>query len=76
MAGDRGRLTITDLAGVLVSIAFIGALAPVFYDGLDRAAGYEIFGTGAAYLWQVFMPLAAIVLLGVIYAKASAGGGA
>ena len=75
MAGDRGRLTIPDLAEALVALAFLGGLAGVFYSGLNSASGYSIFGTGEQYVWQLFMPLAVVVMLAVIYRKATAGGG-
>jgi len=71
---DRGRLTIPDLAEFVFAIAFLGGLATVFYTSLDSAAPF--LSTGAAYMWQLFYPLAALVLLTVLYRKATAGGGA
>lgn len=69
----RGRLTIPDLAEFIFAIAFLGGLATVFYTSLDSAAQY--LSPGAAYVWQLFYPLAALVLLAVVYRKATAGGG-
>lgn len=72
---SRARLTIPDVAEVVVALAFLGGLAKVWYDGLESAAGYSIMNPGATYVWQLFFPLAILVLLGVIYKKATAGGG-
>lgn len=69
----RGRLTLADLAEATVVIAFLGGLASVFFTSLDGAAPY--LSPGEAYLWQLVYPLMAVVLLLVIWRKATAGGG-
>lgn len=70
---ERGRLTLADVAEATVVIAFLGGLASVFFTSLDDAAPY--LSVGEAYLWQLVYPLMAVVLLAVIWRKATAGGG-
>jgi len=55
----------------LMSLAALGALYPVYYDALNQHVGG--FPTGAAYLFQLFLPLALLVLLSMIFVKATAG---
>lgn len=72
MRGDtRGRLTLPDLAEILAALAILGGLASVFYGSLDNAAQY--LSTGEAYMWQLFFPVAVLVLFAVIMQKARAG---
>lgn len=72
MLGDhRGRLTVPDVVFVLASVAILGALAPVFYDAL-RGNTAEMT-TGTLYLFQLIIPFALLVLLSMIYVKATAG---
>jgi hypothetical protein len=68
---ERARLTLPDLAYVLASIAFLGALYPVFWDSVQGRLGE--LSTGTVYLLQLVLPLALLVLLYVIYIKATAG---
>lgn len=71
MAGDRGRLTLPDLIFILMGLAYLGALVPVFYTMLDQNIGS--FDTGTALLFQVFIPLLIIVFLTHYYVKAVGG---
>lgn len=70
----RGRLTIPDLVEILFALAFLGGLAVVFFQGIRRATPH--MSVGATYAWQLFYPVAVLVLLSVVYRKAAAGGGA
>ncbi|QLD84611.1 hypothetical protein HWV23_02710 [Natronomonas halophila] len=69
----RGRLTVPDIAFLTFSIAIVAALYPVFWERLQANVG--VMSTGTAYLFQLILPLAVLVLLGVIFVKATAGGG-
>ncbi|RDZ65976.1 hypothetical protein C5B90_06410 [Haloferax sp. Atlit-12N] len=69
--GSRGRITVPDVVYTTATLAFVGALAPVFYDGLDANAGQ--LGTGEAFLFQLIGPLLALVLMSVIWFKATRG---
>jgi len=68
---DRGRLTVPDIVYITATLAFVGALAPVFYNGLDANAGE--LGTGEAYLFLLIGPLLTLVLMSVIWFKATEG---
>lgn len=70
----RARITLPDVLFLLMSLAFLGALYPVFMDGFRE--NVSIMSTGTAYLLQMVLPLAVLVLLSVIYVKAIAGSGA
>lgn len=69
---DRARITLPDLAYFLMTVAFIGALWPVFASGLDENAGY--ISTGEGYIYQLVLPLGVIVLLVTIIRAATGGG--
>jgi hypothetical protein len=68
---DRARITLPDLVYVLGSLAILGALGPVFYEGLAQNVG--VLSTGEALLWQAMVPFAGAVLLSVIWFKAIKG---
>lgn len=72
LADERARLTIPDLARVLMAIAVFAALWPVVQHGLDNSPGLS---TGEGYLLTLAAPLCLIVLLVLSY-RASLGGGA
>ena len=69
---SRGRLTVPDIVLFLASMAFLAPLSVVFFQGLDTNA--HLLDTGAAYLYQMIAPLAVLVLLSMIFVKASGGG--
>lgn len=73
MRGEtRARLTIADLMHVVLAVAILGGLAPIYYESLNHAAPH--LTTGGGFLWQLFYPVATLVLFGVIWRKAAAGG--
>lgn len=71
MSRERGRLTLPDLVYVLMSLAVLGALWPVVQSGLEANAG--VVGTGPAYIFLLLLPLAALVLLTLIWRTAAGG---
>jgi hypothetical protein len=68
---DRARITIPNLLFWLMAMAFLGALAPVFFDAL-QAATSEV-GQGTLLMYQLLFPVAILVLIGVIWRTATAG---
>ena len=68
---DRGRLTLPDLAHFLFAVACLGALAPVFFASLEHNS--SLMGTGELYLWQMVVPVAVLVLFGLIWYKGAGG---
>jgi hypothetical protein len=68
---DRARITIPNLLFWLMAMAFLGALAPVFFEAL-RAASSEA-GEGTLLMYRLLFPIAVIVLMGVIWRTATAG---
>lgn len=67
----RGRVTIPDVVFALMSLAVLGALWPVFRSSLADNAG-EV-GTGTGYLFGLWLPLAILVFLTMIW-RAAVGG--
>lgn len=70
----RARITLPDVLFLLMSLAFLAALYPVFRTFFERNAGE--FSSGAAFIWQLTLPLAILVFLTLMYRKAVAGAGA
>lgn len=68
---ERGRLTVPDLAYVLASMAFLSAIYPVFWESFNQ--NVSEMSTGQAYLFQLILPLALLVLFSIIFVKATAG---
>lgn len=68
----RGRLTVPDAFFVLMTIAFLGALYPVFYNILEVTAAPHM-GAGALFLWQLILPFGLLVITSMIFIKATAG---
>ena len=68
---NRGRLTLPDVVFVLATLAFMTPLYLVLSDGLDENAAQ--IGDGTAYLIQLILPMAVLVMLALIWAKAVAG---
>lgn len=71
MRRQRARITIPDLLFVLFAIAVLGALWPVWNNLFESNIG-EI-PTGTAWLLQLILPMALLVLVTVIFAKAARG---
>jgi len=69
---ERARLTVPDIAFLLGTVAMVGALYPVFADGYDKMVSE--MDPATAMLWQLFLPLMILVIFGVLYRKAVAGG--
>jgi hypothetical protein len=68
---DRARITPVDALFVLVTLAFFAPLFQVFSSGFE--ANLSNIGTGPALILQLLAPMFVIVLLGVVYAKATQG---
>ena len=69
---ERARLTVPDIAFMLGTIAMVGALYPVFADGFSDMVSE--MDPATAMLWRLFLPLMILVIFGVLYRKAIAGG--
>lgn len=67
----RGRITVPDVVFIVMSLAVLGALSPVLYDALDT--NVSGMSTGEAYLFQMIVPFAVLILLSMVYVKATAG---
>lgn len=68
---DRGRITVPDVLFVLYSLAFLAVLWQPVWDGLENNSA--IMPTGTVYLFRMFLPFAAIVMMAMIYVKAVRG---
>jgi hypothetical protein len=68
---DRARITLPNVMLWLMAMAFLAAFMPAFSDGLSAAVGQTIPGT--LLLFRVLPGLAVVVLLTVIWRKATAG---
>lgn len=68
---DRARVTIGDVVTTLVALAALRGLYPVYRDMLEA---HDI-GEGPEALLATLLPLAILVLLGVVYTKAGVGAG-
>jgi hypothetical protein len=68
---DRARITLPNVVLWLAALAFLGALAPVFYSSLESAVGET--STGALLLYRLLPSLAVLILITVIWRKATAG---
>jgi len=71
MRGTRARLTIPDVAYLLMSLAILAALYPVWKSGF--VSNISQISTSTAWLWRLMLPLALLVLFSMIYLKATAG---
>jgi hypothetical protein len=66
---QRGRLTVPDVMFGLFTMAFIGALYPVFMDGYQE--NLNVIPTEAELLLQLMLPLSLLVFFAIIYLKAA-----
>lgn len=71
MLDDRARITVSDVVLTVFALLVVGALAPVFYDGLDSNA--NVIGQGPGLILQALIPLMIIVLLRRIWVAAVEG---
>jgi len=74
MSDTRARITITDIVFALMTIAFVGALWPVFFDAYQGTAADLTTGTEMLYL--LILPVIVLVLIFKLYQKAVRGYGA
>lgn len=72
MTTARARITIPDLMFTLMSLAFLGALWPVFYSVMEQQA--LDMDPGTLYIYQLLLPGLIIVMFSLVYAKAAGGG--
>jgi len=68
---ERGRLTVPDVAFLLMSLAVLRALYPV-YDTVFLGNLGEL-STAEAWLARLTLPLALLVLFSMLWLKATAG---
>lgn len=68
----RGRITVPLVMQLLMAVAAVGALYPVFWTLFNERVGE--MSTGTAYLWQLVLPFIALVMLTVIFRSAIGGG--
>lgn len=71
MTGERARLTITDVVYLLMALAGLAALFPVYQSLLDSLA--PELGRGPELLFATVLPVAALMLLAVVYVEARKG---
>lgn len=69
---DRGRLTVPDILFLLMGVAFLGALYPVFWGFYTDNLSY--LSPGAKYLFQLMLPLLLLVLYTIVFRNAVGGG--
>jgi hypothetical protein len=69
---ERGRITVPDVALLLGTFAMVGALYPVFADGF--ASMQSQMDTATVMLFNLMLPLTLLVIFGVMWRKAVAGG--
>lgn len=68
---ERGRLTLVDVIYVVVAIAVLSVLYPVYSSVLASNVS-ELTGA-EAFLLQLVLPVALLVVLAVIYREATRG---
>lgn len=68
---DRARITLPNVVMFLAALAFLGALSPVFYDSLQGSVGQV--NTGTLLLFRLLPAGAILILITVIWRKATAG---
>jgi hypothetical protein len=68
---DRARLTITDVVYVLMAVAGLAALYPVYSSLLNGTASR--MDPGTAVVFQSMLAVMLVVLLSVIYVEARSG---
>lgn len=68
---QRARITIPDVLFLLMTLAFVAALWPVFADFLTANSGE--LGQGEMMLYTMILPLGLLVVFTIIYQKAIRG---
>lgn len=68
---DRARLTLIDLVYILMALAYLGALYPVFSSSLESNS--DSIAPGPGLLLQLILPITVLVLLTVIWVKTIGG---
>lgn len=68
---DRGRITIPDVAYVLVAVVVLAALLPPFMSVLNGNGG--ALPRGDQLLWLVMPPSLVLVMLTMLFVKAVGG---
>jgi hypothetical protein len=72
MWGDeRARLTVPDVAFFLMSLAILGILWPVWNTYF--VARQDAISTPTAWLLRLMLPFAILVMMGMLWRKATAG---
>jgi len=70
-ADERGRLTLPFILYILLAMAFLGGLYPVFADLYAQNVGTMTQGT--RLIFQLVLPLSVLVLLTLIFVKSGVG---
>jgi ABC-type dipeptide/oligopeptide/nickel transport system permease component len=71
MQGTRARLTVPDVAFLLVSLYILRVLWPVLNSGFINNLGE--LSTATAWLVRLILPLAILMLFSMLWLKATAG---
>jgi len=68
---NRARITLPDVVLLAASLLFAAPLISVFLSELNANAGE--LSVGAAYIWQLLVPVLLLVVLWVIWSRATVG---
>jgi len=71
LRGERGRLTVPDVAYMLAAFAIMGILYPVWSEGFVSNMGQ--ISPATAWLFRLMLPLMILVLMSVLWTKSTAG---
>lgn len=69
--GNRGRLTVPDIAYLLASLAMLAILYPVWNEGF--MSHMSEIDPATAWLFRLMLPLLLLVLLSMLWLKATSG---
>jgi len=70
---DRARITVPDIVMTVGVIAILGILYPVLSDAISTQS--STMSTPTAFMFQIMLPMALLVILARIFQKATVGGG-
>jgi len=73
MTMDRARITVPDIVMTVGVIAILGILYPVLSDAISTQS--STMSTPTAFMFQIMLPMALLVILARIFQKATVGGG-
>jgi len=73
MTMDRARITVPDIVMTVGVVAILGILYPVLSDAISAQS--STMSTPTAFMFQIMLPMALLVILARIFQKATVGGG-